>query len=170
MSELKKLRAPLEQIEWRDPNTLTSNDYNPNHVAKTELRLLGLSIERTGWIQPVLITPAGVIIDGFHRSMIAKDKQWLVPCAILDISEVERMFLTIRINRAKGTHVAFKMADVIQSLVKDHGVGIEAVAANIGATKEEINLLLIEDVFEKFDVKNHKYNEADSAFTKKAST
>jgi len=129
-------------------------------VAKQELQLLALSIQKQGWVQPVLITKDGTIIDGFHRSQVAKQMGWEVPCAVLALTEPERMLLTVRINRAKGTHVAFKMADMVKALVKEHGVSIETLCKEIGASREEINLLMLEDVFEKFDVKNHTYNQA----------
>src|SRR5256885_364426 len=104
MSSKKKLKAPIEMIEWRDPETLDANLYNPNVVVSKEMELLKLSLERQGWIQPILITPNGTIIDGFHRTTIARLNGWLVPCAVLDLDEKERMILTVRINRAKGSH------------------------------------------------------------------
>lgn len=158
---MKKIEcSPIDLVTWVDPNNLQANDYNPNQVAKVELDLLKFSIEKNGWIQPVLITTKNIIIDGFHRVLLAKKMEWLVPCVALELSEPERMYLTIRINRAKGTHVAFKMADIIKKLVKDHGQSAEVIMKNIGATKEEVSLLMLEDIFERFDVKNHVYNPA----------
>lgn len=96
-----KLPAPLENIEWRDPQKLDANLYNPNVVLTREMELLKLSIEVTGWIQPILISPKGIIIDGFHRTTIARLNNWMVPCCVLNLDEKERMLLTVRINRAE---------------------------------------------------------------------
>lgn len=75
-----------------------------------------------------------------------------VPCVVMHLSEPERMLLTIRINRAKGSHVAVKMHDIIHSLVNDYGMSIEAICRGIGARKEEIELLLMDNVFQKKNI------------------
>lgn len=151
---------PIEKIVWRDPSTLTANDYNPNVVARTELKLLKFSLEKQGWIQPILITDKGVIIDGFHRWTIAKENGWKVPCCVLALSEPERMLLTIRINRAKGSHVAFNMSEIIKTLVNDYQYTKKQIQEGIGASSEEVDLLMQKDVFSKLDTKNHKYTQA----------
>ncbi len=158
---------PIDNIKWLDIAKLNPNDYNPNVVFTPELKLLEFSILKQGWIQPILINQDNIIIDGFHRyslvkhskkvSQISKDK---VPCAILTLTESERMLLTIRINRAKGSHIAIKMHDIIKTLVEDHGMAQKEIAKQIGATTKEIDLLLMENIFKKFDTKNHKYSKA----------
>ena len=66
------MRDPIDRIEWLPVTALNANDYNPNVVMTPELRLLELSILKTGWVQPVLVSPTGRIIDGFHRWMLSK--------------------------------------------------------------------------------------------------
>lgn len=156
---MKKLPSPIENIEWRDPNTLKANDYNPNVVFSKEMKLLEFSLKRQGWIQPLLITKNGTIIDGFHRFTISKRNNWLVPCAILDIDDVERRLLTVRINRAKGSHIAIRMSEIIQSLLKE-GVTKEHIAESIGGDVAEVELLSKESVFEKFDLDGHEYSKS----------
>jgi len=150
------MNHPVETIQWINADELVSNDYNPNVVFKQELKLLKYSILKSGWIQPVLITSDNVIIDGFHRATLVKtDKQvkaltnGLVPCAVLELTEPERIMLTIRINRAKGSHVAFRMGDCIKELINEHSMSIESVCDGIGAHKDEIELLLCENVFKQ---------------------
>lgn len=159
--------SPVNKIEWVDANTLSANDYNPNVVYKQEMNLLEFSIIAQGWVQPLLITKENVIIDGFHRWLLAKNSKKMkaefgtqVPVVRLDLTEPERKLLTIRINRAKGSHVAFKMSDLIKSLVNDHDMPVEQIAREIGGTKEEIELLLMENVFKKLDIVNHQYSKA----------
>lgn len=161
------MSQPIDNITWVDPKTLTANDYNPNRVFDTELKLLEHSIISNGWIQPILVTKQNVIIDGFHRWRLALDSKKLqdltdgkVPVATLDITEPERMLLTIRINRAKGTHVAIKMSEIIQSLIEDYGYDIQSICKGIGAGKKEVELLMMRDVFEAKDIKNYKYSKA----------
>ncbi|MCU0439329.1 MAG: ParB N-terminal domain-containing protein [Raineya sp.] len=151
---------PIEHWTWIDALELKANDYNPNFVLPAELELLELSIIQTGWVQPLLVTKDLVIIDGFNRATISRVNAWKVPACVLDISESERMLLTIRINRAKGSHVAFKMSEVIKKLINEFGLEKSYVARSIGASLKEIDLLLEDDVFTRLNIKDHKYSKA----------
>ena len=153
---MKIEEMPISKVTWVDVNMLTANDYNPNVVYTKEMQLLKFSILKQGWIQPILITDNMVIIDGFHRASLVKvDKQvraltdGKVPVVKMTLSEPERMLLTIRINRAKGSHIAIRMSDIIKTLVNDYGMPIAQICEEIGATKDEIELLLMDDVFKK---------------------
>lgn len=166
---LEKLlqHQPISQIEWVDARTLNANDYNPNVVLNAEMQLLALSILKTGWIQPVLITQEGTIIDGFHRSFLSTNSKeiisvynYRVPVVRMNLSEPERMLLTVRINRAKGSHVAVKMHVLVDKLFREHGYSKQEIAKEIGATMPEIDLLLKENVFENLGTKNHTYSKA----------
>ena len=159
---------PIHNIEWVNVKELKQNDYNPNVVLTQEMNLLKLSIMENGWIQPILITQDNIIIDGFHRATLCKiDKQLYeltdgkVPCVRMNLTEPQRMLLTIRINRAKGNHIAFKMSDVIHKLVNEYNIPTKVISKEIGATKEEINLLLQDNVFtmKKFN-EDTKYSQS----------
>jgi len=162
------MNHPIDKIQWIPVDGLFSNDYNPNVVFNQELALLKYSLLISGWIQPILITSNNVIIDGFHRATLAKTDRdvfaltnGLVPCAVMELTEPERIMLTIRINRAKGSHVAFRMSDCIKQLIHDHGMSVESVCKGIGANKDEIELLLCDSVFEKKGInESTKYSTA----------
>ena len=150
------MNDPIDNIEWLDAASLTANDYNPNMVFNAELRLLERSLLSQGWIQPLLITADNRIIDGFHRWRLSLESKPLlakyagkVPCARLNVDEGEAMALTVRMNRAKGTHAAFKMAEAagsgrvfeeFESLAEDYlawarGMTWEQVAAMAKAVR-----------------------------------
>lgn len=158
---------PINRIRWVDVNSLTANNYNPNVVITPELRLLEHSILTTGWVQPVLVSPDNEIIDGFHRWALSRDSAKLrqhyagkVPIAVVEGSRAEAMMLTVRINRAKGTHVAVRMSKVVRELIDVHGVARADVAKGIGATPSEVDLLYQEDVFRVRDIANAVYSKA----------
>lgn len=158
---------PLMNIEWRDSRTLNANDYNPNVVFNQELRLLERSIMLTGWVQPILITKDGTIIDGFHRSRLSQESKQLInkynylcPCAVLDVPREQAMVLTIRMNRAKGSHVALRMSHIVHELIDDLKMPPEQVAQEIGATKAEVDLLYQDNVFTMKGIKDYKYSKA----------
>ena len=70
------------------------------------------------------------------------------------------MVITVRINRAKGTHLAFRMSEYVRELVEKHGIPMDKLAVDIGATFDEIQLLMKSDMFEAKDVQNWAYSEA----------
>ncbi len=161
------LNSPIMRIEWRRADSLTANAYNPNYVLNPELTLLERSLMVSGWIQPCLITPAGTIIDGFHRVQISRDSPRLVAkyggfvaCAVLDVSEAEAKMLTVRMNRAKGTHGALLMSQLVHSLIDEHGCDPAEVAVEIGATADEVALLYQESVFTAKNIKDYRYSKA----------
>lgn len=161
------MNDPISNIEWRDAAGLNANDYNPNVVFNAELRLLEKSILMTGWVQPILCTADGTIVDGFHRAMLSRDSKALreryhgkVPCAVLNMSRPEAMLATIRMNRAKGTHVAVRMSEIVRELVDVHGVSPEQIASEIGATADEIALLRQDGVFKMKNIAGYAYSKA----------
>lgn len=162
------MKQPIDDIVWIEVDKLKANDYNPNVVLTNELKLLQLSMLKNGWIQPVLVTQDYDIIDGFHRSTLCKINKDInkmtdgkVPCVVLNLSKPERILLTVRINRAKGNHIALKMNKLIQELINTYGLSKKYVAENLGATEREIELLLYDDVFDKYKLTEETlYSEA----------
>jgi ParB-like chromosome segregation protein Spo0J len=162
------LNDPIQSVQWLEACTLNANDYNPNAVHSPEMALLELSLLMTGWVQPILVRQADMeIIDGFHRWRLAQESKELLeryaarlPCCVLDLTRPQAMLLTIRMNRAKGTHVAFRMSAVVRELIDKHSVPREQIMAEIGATAEEVQLLYQEDVFKQRGIKDYKYSKA----------
>lgn len=160
-------KDPIANIVWKDARSLTANNWNPNVVFTPELRLLEHSLLSQGWIQPILINNDNMIIDGFHRwrlsldsEAVAKRYNHMVPCCVLPLSKPEAMLLTIRINRAKGSHMATQMSAIVRELIDVHGYDAQMLSVAIGATLDEINLLHNQDVFEKKKIKDYAYSKA----------
>ena len=124
--------------------SLVPNDYNPNHVAPLELRLLKRSILLQGWTQPIVVLADGrTIVDGFHRWTVAGDKKvaaltgGLVPVVAVDADETQRIAATIRHNRARGEHSIKPMSGIVSGLLES-GLSIEEVMAELGMQREEV--------------------------------
>lgn len=158
---------PVTNVTWRHVSSLRPNAYNPNLVLEPELRLLEHSILTSGWLHALLVTPAGTIIDGFHRFMLSVESPALqarykgqVPCVVLDIGEAEAKALTVRINRAKGSHAAARMSDLVKSLIDEHGWTPARVATEIGATRDEVDLLYQDSIFKAKNMDKYRYSHA----------
>ena len=161
------MKDPIDNIQWLDASELNGNDYNPNVVFTPELKLLERSLIKTGWVQPVLISRDKIIIDGFHRWRLSQDSKAVkerykgkLPCAVLDIDRATAMILTVRMNRAKGSHVAVQMSEIIHQLIDVHKLDLDEIAQEIGATKAEIDLLYQDGVFKMKNIKDYKYSDA----------
>ena len=161
------MKDPINNIQWIDADSLTANDYNPNVVFSPELRSLENNIDSIGWVQPVIISKDLVIIDGFHRTMLSRESKKLrkkyegkVPCVIFDVPRDKAMILTVRMNRAKGSHVAVRMSEMVKELIDKHKWETKELAKELGATPKEIDLLYQDGVFKAKNIKNYKYSKA----------
>ena len=161
------MEDPISSIKWINAGELKSNYWNPNRVHKQELKLLEHSLLSTGWIQPVLANKNGIIIDGFHRWRLTQDSakvkaRWggLLPVATLDVEDDVAMAITVRINRAKGTHVAVEMNKLVHALLVQYGWTREEVAKEIGGTLQEVDLLAQDGVFAMKGIAKWAYSQA----------
>lgn len=135
---------PVDRVRWVPRESLIPNDYNPNHVAPLELRLLKRSILCQGWTQPIVVLADGrTIVDGFHRWTVAGERkiaaltQGLVPVVSVEADETQRVAATIRHNRARGEHAIGPMSSIVSGLLES-GLGVDEVMAELGMQREEV--------------------------------
>lgn len=158
---------PIDRIEWRPVDSLRGNDYNPNVTFNAELDLLERSILTYGWTTAILVNRDGTIIDGFHRARVAASSKALreryagkVPCSVIDVAVPEAMILTVAMNRARGTHVAGRMSDLVRRLIDEHGMDPDDLAKRIGGDRAEIDLLYQADLLKHRKIQSHEYSRA----------
>lgn len=161
------MTEPIENIVWIPSRDLKANGWNPNVVFDPELKLIEESILRDGWCQALTVNTNNIIIDGFHRWRLSMDSPELqaryaeeVPCVVMDIPDAEAMLMTVRINRAKGTHVAVRMSELVRIVAEEHGYTTEEICRAIGATRAEVELLLKGGVFKNRDISSYRYSNA----------
>lgn len=158
---------PIWNVVDVDARGLFPNSWNPNVVFNAELALLEESIMQDGWIYPVLANPNGRIIDGYHRWWISTNSQrvidrygFMLPCCMLDVSDRDAIFRTIRMNRAKGVHTALRMRDIVRDLIDNHGASVDDLKVNMGMTDGEIDLLYDGRLLKERRLQTHKYSRA----------
>lgn len=161
------MKDPIDNIVWLPSRELNGNSWNPNHVFNQELKLLEQSIIRDGWTQAISVNTNNMIIDGFHRWRLSMDSAVLVsryaeevPCVVLDKSDRDAMMMTVRMNRAKGTHAAFRMSELVQTLVDDWGVTPEEMIEEMGMTPGEVELLYDGSLLKRHKLEKYKYSNA----------
>lgn len=138
---------PVSKVEWVDPHDLYANDWNPNNVAPPEMRLLKISILEDGWTQPIVASPEGRVLDGFHRWTLGRTDEdvrsmtnGLVPVVRLAVTAEHERMTTIRHNRARGSHYVRRMADLVHWLA-DSGVPDDEIAFRLQMDPEEVTRL-----------------------------
>lgn len=154
----KNKKQPLDKILWIDRSKLKPNNYNPNKVAPTELKLLKTSIIEDGWTQPIVINSNYTIVDGFHRWTVSNDKEVFnltngkIPVVMVESKDYsQQQMATIRHNRARGTHGVLEMSNIITEMVND-GLDGKEIMNRLGMEKEEVVRLLFRSGIPKSDV------------------
>lgn len=144
-----KRHNPVDNVQWVNYNMVEANDYNPNAVARREMKLLYTSIKHDGYTQPIVTIWDGekqkyVIIDGFHRyatMVYNKELRELnnsqVPIVVLDKSINDRMASTIRHNRARGKHSVDGMSNIVLQMLKN-GWDDAEICNELGLEAEEL--------------------------------
>jgi hypothetical protein len=140
---------PVDLVRWVPLEMVTPNDYNPNSVAKIEMRLLYTSIHHDGYTQPcVTIWDAErhlyVIVDGFHRYYVMKVNRdiydacgGMLPIVVIDKDINDRMASTIRHNRARGKHSVQGMSSMVFAML-EHGWEDAEICNELGMGPEEL--------------------------------
>ena len=141
---------PIDLVLWVPIAEVKKNEYNPNSVAPTELKLLETSIAEDGYTQPVVTwinESQREIIDGFHRSKVAKESAKVaetlhgyIPVTTVrdrQTNKSNRMASTIRHNRARGTHSVDAMSEIVLEL-KARNWKTERICKELGMEEDEV--------------------------------
>lgn len=145
----KPFISPVYNIKHIPLEKIQANAYNPNKVAPPEMKLLYDSIKEDGYTQPIVcyhIKDKDVyeVVDGFHRYMIMKTYKDIyereggcLPVATIDRPISDRMASTIRHNRARGSHDADLMSNIVAELV-EMGKSDAWISKHLGMDADEI--------------------------------
>lgn len=140
---------PVDRVIWVPVEKVQANDYNPNQVAKNEMKLLHTSIDHDGYTQPVVTyydkeKDKYIVVDGFHRYSIMrfyddirKRNNGYLPIVVIDKDINDRMASTIRHNRARGKHSVRGMAKIVFDMLTN-GWSDAEIMRELGMEEEEL--------------------------------
>ena len=145
------VKHPALNVQLVPVDKVVGNDYNPNHVAPPEMKLLKLSIRKDGVTMPVVVcdTPENkkypyTVVDGFHRTtVIQHDKEineslhGYVPVSRLNKSLEDRITSTVRHNMARGTHQVELSAKLVTMLKKHNWTNVR-IGIELGMDADEV--------------------------------
>lgn len=174
LSPFKK--EPCDCVLWIKQDNIQANEYNPNHVAAPEMKLLYESVKLDGYTMPIvtydLKNGNREIVDGFHRNRIGREYKDIkerihgyLPVSTIDKPSDERIGSTIRHNRARGTHGIRSMSEIVLDL-SEAGWEDAEICKNLGMELDEvIRLKQITGLKEAF--MNHEFSRSWEEFEKK---
>jgi ParB-like chromosome segregation protein Spo0J len=142
---------PVDCVRWVPCDAVQANEYNPNHVAPPEMKLLEHSIREDGYTQPIVAFEhddgSFEVVDGFHRNRVGKEcgdirerVRGRLPLAVINDDRTEtkdRIAATIRHNRARGVHEIRPMAEIVARLYFN-GWSNRMIAKELGMDKDEV--------------------------------
>lgn len=167
---------PCDCVTWQKQESVYANEYNPNHVAAPEMKLLYESIRLDGYTMPIVTYDLGndtrEIVDGFHRKRvecehpdIRKRIYGYLPVSTIDKPLEERIGSTIRHNRARGTHGIHPMSDIVLELSRSGWSDVD-ICTKLGMELDEVlRLKQITGLKEAFS--NHEFSKSWEAFESK---
>ena len=176
IADISPCEEPVDCVRWIPADKVKANEYNPNKVASTEMKLLHTSIKLDGYTQPIVAYKLDngeyEVVDGFHRNRVGKEYKDInkrihgyLPIVVLDKPLDERIGSTIRHNRARGTHQIRSMSEIVLDLAKA-GWTDEEICKKIGMELDEvIKLKQITGLKEAFQ--NHEFSKSWEEFEKK---
>jgi ParB/RepB/Spo0J family partition protein len=142
------------KIEYVKINDLKPAEYNPRKLIKEQKEQLKKSIEKFGFVDPLIVNAApgreNVIIGGHQRWMVAKEMGFeTVPVIFVYIDDLEReKELNLRLNKNVGEWDFDLLASFDENLLVE-----------VGFSAEEISNISFNDVEELFVDINKLQNE-----------
>lgn len=92
------------QVDVRPIGSIRTAKYNPRKISQQQMDSLKASIERFGFVDPVIVNDrTGVLVGGHQRVKAAKElglKQ--VPVVGVNLDEVEEKALNVALNKISG--------------------------------------------------------------------
>ena len=146
---LSENHNPVDLVKWIPLDKIQANDYNPNSVAWSEMKLLYTSIKEDWYTQPIVVIyddeiDKYIIVDWFHRHLTMKYNKdlydlnnWCLPCVVLKKDMNQRMASTVRHNRARWSHSVNWMSNMVFQML-DNGMSDSDVCNKLWLEADEL--------------------------------
>ena len=140
---------PVSCVRYIPLKKIHANTYNPNNVAKQEMKLLHTSVAEDGYTMPIVTyydadKDEYIIVDGFHRYSICmyyedihKLNHGYIPVVVIEKDLADRMASTVRHNRARGKHAIEGMSNIVLQMLKEGKTDYE-VCMELGLEADEL--------------------------------
>ena len=154
-------------IQYVHFSNIRPADWRVTHTLKPDLKSLGESLLRDGWISPILVRREDSrIIDGCSRWIVAQTKKMVaqyhgkVPVLWSDVDEIDARLMHIRVNRSRGFTVPRYLSLTIKDILKSKKYGEQDIRAALNMGVEEWGLLMAGNLFVQRNIAEHEYSKA----------
>lgn len=107
MSQIRRSTAP-SIVQAKVLTSLRVDPDNPRKSDPARMGLLRLSLKKLGFIQPVFVTPDGMLLSGHQRTKVAGELGFKsIPVIAVDLSEKDIRGANVLFNRATNDFTAF---------------------------------------------------------------
>lgn len=106
MEKKTVLRVPDAYLGLlEDIRLLKSDECNPNKMTNKQKERVWHSLQRHGWIYPIVTDQNGIFSDGEQRVQVCKDHgEYFAPVLRLTLSDAQRRLLRQTLNKLHGKH------------------------------------------------------------------
>ena len=150
VEELEVKKIPISLIKF--------DDTNPNILSKDQMNALKLTMEKFGYLAPVILNKDFTVVDGEHRVRIYQelDKKE-IQAYVIDVDTIDLKILRQLMNKLKGTHD--KQKDILEfKSIFDAG-RLDEFSKLLAHDQQEM-LLALEKKYDTNDLK-FDYNPMD---------
>jgi ParB-like chromosome segregation protein Spo0J len=133
------LQEAFMKIDIRSLKAIKKAKYNPRKISDNQLTILAQSIERFGFVDPVIVNDRNGVLIGGHQRIKAAERLGLthVPVVGVDLDETEEKALNVALNKISGEWDIDLLRGVLED-IKSEGLDLSLT----GFESEEITSLL----------------------------
>jgi len=154
VDKVQEIQIP--EIEMISVTELKVDGKNPNRMTPVQKSALKVSIQKYGFIVPIITNKDLLIADGQNRLEAAIDLGMkIVPVIRLPLKEVDRRILRQVLNKLHGIHLRELDYEEYKAILEEQGNLSEL--SELLAVKEKETMMLIE-AFEKSRVKEDEFD------------
>jgi len=130
------------------------DDTNPNELSDEQMKSLKLTMEKFGYLVPVILNKDHTVVDGEHRVRIYQELgQKEIPAYVIDVDSIDLKMLRQLMNKLRGEHDKQKDSLEFKSIFE--AGKLEEFSQLLATDKEEFEHILEK----KFDIGFEKPEE-----------
>lgn len=105
------------EIKKVDLSDIKFDETNPNELTQDQMESLKMTMEKFGYLVPVILNKDHTIIDGEHRVRIYQELgKRKIPAYVIDVDTIDLKILRQLMNKLRGEHDKQKDADEFKSI------------------------------------------------------
>lgn len=144
-------------------------DWRATHLLLPDFKLLTQSMIEYGWISPIIVRKKdNVIIDGFHRWVIAQNDQDFrkkhgkktVPVTFVDVDLIDAMVMHIRLNRVHSVLMARYMSRLAKDILASKKYQRIEIKRLLAMSEDELTVLLDGSLLKHRKISEYQYSKA----------